>query len=235
MKRLAIIPARGGSKRIPNKNVRDFCAQPMISYILNSASKSGLFDIIHVSTDDPAIESVCSDLGFKPDFSRPAHLADDHTPLMPVLKYVAEEYETRGQQFDEIWLLMACSPLLAPEDLQAAAEVYANQEDEKQHPLMAVIAYPAPTQWAFQRKQNGHLSPLNPGMFKIRSQDLEEHYYDAGAYYIFPPKTILESQNAGSDQHFIGDVIPHYKSVDIDTQDDWKLAEILYTGLKNMP
>src|SRR5450755_2920533 len=106
--RLAVIPARGGSKRIPDKNIRMFCGKPMIGHILQAATGSRLFDTIHVSTESQRIADVVESLGYTIDFLRPQHLAGDHTPLMPVLKYAAETYATTGKNFDEIWLLMAC-------------------------------------------------------------------------------------------------------------------------------
>lgn len=110
--RLAIVPARGGSTRIPEKNIRDFCGKPMIAHILNAARKSGLFEFIHVSTESTHIAEIVQRLGFPIDFPRPGELANDHTPLMPVLKYVVETYQSSGRRFDEIWLLMACAPLI---------------------------------------------------------------------------------------------------------------------------
>ena len=115
-RRLAIIPARGGSKRIADKNIRAFCGRPMIAHILDTARASGLFEVIHVSTESPRIASVVEALGFEVHFPRPiAQLADDKTPLMPVLRYVTETFQSRGQTFDEVWLLMACAPLIEAE------------------------------------------------------------------------------------------------------------------------
>src|SRR5437764_11044543 len=109
--RLAIVPARGGSKRVSDKNVRDFCGRPMIAHILGAARKSGLFDAIHVSTDSARIAGIVGDLGFATQFLRPSELADDFTPLMPVLRYVTDKFAKSGRHFDEVWLLMACAPL----------------------------------------------------------------------------------------------------------------------------
>jgi len=114
IKRLAIIPARGGSKRIPNKNILEFCGKPIISYILEVVKNSNLFDVIHVSTDSEAIADVVAKLGFPVDFFRPSELADDYTPVMPVLKYVHDEYMKRGRVFDQVWSLMPTSPFMAP-------------------------------------------------------------------------------------------------------------------------
>ena len=117
VKRIAIIPARGGSKRIPNKNIRDFCGKPMISYALEAARDSALFDCIHVSTDSKKIAEATQKEGFDVDFMRTAELSDDHTPIMPVLKYVLEQYIDRGKYFDEVVLIMACAPLIDANDL----------------------------------------------------------------------------------------------------------------------
>src|SRR5438445_10500267 len=108
--RLAIIPARGGSKRIPDKNIRDFCGRPMIGHILETASASKLFDTIHVSTESRRIADVVRALGYSVDFLRPDILADDHTPSMLVLRYVVETYAAPRRQYDAICLLVACSP-----------------------------------------------------------------------------------------------------------------------------
>ncbi|MEH6632290.1 MAG: acylneuraminate cytidylyltransferase family protein [Halopseudomonas aestusnigri] len=226
MRRLAIIPARGGSKRLPGKNIRSFCGKPMISYILETAEKSTLFDTIHVSTDCEEITRVVSDLGFPPDFPRPDKLADDHTPIMPVLKYVAEVYREKGQEFDQIWLLMACSPLVEPTDLVGAAKFSDIHNGEKA--VISVAPYPVPVEWAFDLMDNGVLVPTQPGKFAIRSQDLGVKYYDTGSYVAFPSSHVFESCGAGSDTNFIGYVISKNKAVDIDDEEDWKLAEALF-------
>jgi pseudaminic acid cytidylyltransferase len=226
MKRLAIIPARGGSKRIPNKNIRDFCGQPMITHVLSAARASGLFTTVHVSTESESIRDVAAQFGFPPDFPRPAELADDHTPIMPVLRYAAQEYANRGVHFDEVWLLMACAPLIDAKDLSTAATLF--QQAGSEQPLLAVSEYPAPIEWAFSRGENGALTPVQAGMFAVRSQDLEKRYFDAGSFAVFPASRVLESQGAGSDSGFIGYVLPKGKAIDIDDEQDWQLAEAVY-------
>lgn len=226
MRRLAIIPARGGSKRILNKNIRDFCGQPMITHVLGAARASGLFAIVHVSTESQRIRDVAAEIGFLPEFPRPEGLADDHTPVMPVLRYVAEEYASRGQHFDEIWMLMACSPLIDDSDLRKAAVLFLGSGGKQ--PLLAVSEYPAPIEWAFSRGENGALTPVQAGMFAVRSQDLEKRYFDAGSFAIFPAASVLDSQGGGSDQGFIGYVLPKGKAIDIDDEQDWQLAEALF-------
>lgn len=231
MKRLAIIPARGGSKRILNKNIRDFCGKPMVTHVLDAARTSGLFSTIHVSTENQDICDVAANFGYPPPFLRPANLADDHTPIMPVLRNVTEEYLKRGETFDEVWLLMACAPLINAQDLISAAQLF-TQSGAKQ-PLLAVSEYPAPIEWAFGRNADGGLVPVQAGMFAVRSQDLEKRYFDAGSFAVFSSDSVLNSQGAGSDDGFIGYVLPKGSAIDIDDEQDWQLAEAIFRAKTN--
>ena len=225
--RLAIIPARGGSKRILNKNIRDFCGRPMMSYVLDVAHRSKLFDVIHVSTESTEIAEVARQFGSPIQFYRPTKLADDHTPIMPVLKYVVDEFKARGFQFEEVWLLMACAPLIEVTDLHQAAELF--QKSGSEDPVIAIAEYPVPIEWAFSRKtQTGELVPTAPGMFAVRSQDIEKKYFDVGAFSILPTARVEASIGAGTDTGFIGHVISKYKAVDIDDENDWAIAEAVY-------
>jgi N-acylneuraminate cytidylyltransferase len=224
--RIAIIPARGGSKRIPNKNVRDFCGRPMVAHVLDAARDSGLFHKIHVSTDSNQVAAVVDSLGFVVDFMRPSELADDHTPIMPVLKFVLEQYADRGLKFDQVWLLMACAPNLASDDLRQASGML-----EKASPrtsLVSISEYPVPIEWAFARNPSGLLEALQPGMFARRSQDIEPRYYDTGTFAVFSADTVLRSQGASSDSEYLGFVLPKGSAVDIDTETDWSAAEALF-------
>lgn len=229
-RRLAIVPARGGSTRVPDKNIRDFGGRPMIAHILDIARRSALFDTIHVSTESSRIADVVERLGYRVEFLRPAALAQDQTPLMPVLRDSAEEFHVRAQQFDEIWLLMACAALIEPDDLAGAARLYT--EREGQSSVLSVAPYPAPVEWAYRRLADGRLRPTEPGKFAIRSQDLETKYYDTGTFGVFPAKRVLESTGAGDDTGFVGYVLPRHKAIDIDTEEDWKFAEIIFMGLR---
>lgn len=206
MRRLAIIPARGGSKRIPRKNVKDFCGKPIICHVIDNAKKSGIFDKIHISTEDQGIAALVGKVGFKPDFMRPIELADDHTPLVPVLKYVIDKYSEFGEEFDQIWLLMACAPLIRPYDIQCAAK--AMDGFGGRQAMLAVAEYPVPIEWAYQLKENGQLVPENPGAFATRSQDLKKKHFDVGAFACFPIDVIKNFTGAGSDQVFVGYVLP---------------------------
>lgn len=230
MKRLAVIPARGGSKRIPDKNIRNFCGKPMIAYPLAAARQSGLFDIIHVSTESDRIAQVVESLGFAMDFLRPTELADDFTPLMPVLKYVTHTYLERGNAFDHVCLIMACSPLIEATDLIGGAELFDRFKGKRA--VLAVAPYPVPVEWAFERRESGELIPLNPGSFSIRSQDLGAKYYDAGMFSFFSVKRVLCAQGAGSDSDFVGYMLDRRKAIDIDNPEDLLLAEAIYYQLK---
>lgn len=225
IRRLAIVPARGGSKRIPHKNIRSFGGRPIISYVLDSARASGLFEVIHVSTEDPGIRRTVEELGYPVDFPRPASLADDVTPIMPVLKYVTETYADRGEDFEEVWLLMPCAALVEPSDLVLAADMFGRTA--RRLPLLAVAAYEAPVQWAYRRAEDGILTPLQPGMFAVRSQDLEKSYYDTGTFAAFPTAMVRDSEGAGPGDAFVGYLLDRHKGIDIDDESDWEFAESL--------
>ncbi len=230
MSRLAIIPARGDSKRIPNKNIRDFCGQPMITYVLKVARESGLFDKIHVSTESEAILDVVERFGLPVDFMRLKELADDHTPIMPVLKYVLEEYRRRGIKFQSVALLMACAPLITSGDLLGAAALF--DANYGKQAVLGVAEFPCPVEWAFRREANGALVPMQPGMFAVRSQDLGIAYYDAGQFCFMPSEQVLASVGAGTDKGLLGYPIKRHQAIDIDTLDDWRFAEFVFSGIR---
>ena len=231
-RRIAIIPARGGSKRIPNKNIRNFCGQPMITHILQAAQESELFEVIHVSTESLLIREAVENFGVGIEFMRPVELADDHTPIMPVLKYVAETYASRGQLFDQVWLLMACAPLVESADLQQAAQLF--DQTGGTNPVLAISEYPVPIEWAFSRALDGKLTPVQPGMFAVRSQDIAKKYFDAGVFTAFPTATVQASEGAGSDVGFVGHILPKGKAIDIDDEADWALAEAMHRSQRQV-
>jgi len=159
---------------------------------------------------------------------RPANLSDDKTPLMPVLSYVLKEFDSLGIYFDEIWLLMACSPLIKSIDLLGASKVFSKQ-NSPQKPLLAVTEFPVPIEWSFYKSKSGELIPRFTGEFKKRSQDLPKSFFDSGNFAIFPRKKIIESVGAGSNAGFLGYILPKTKAIDIDTEEDWELAEAIYS------
>ena len=226
VKRLALIPARGGSKRIKNKNIKNFCGKPMIYYPINELIQSKIFDKIHVSTESDKIVNVVKDIGLEIDFKRSQTLSDDFTPIMPVIKFVVKEYEKRKVFFDEIWLIMACNPLLDKRDLINASKLF--KKHKNQESLIAVSEYPAPIEWAFSLDKKNILNAHQPGMFLKRSQDIQKSYYDIGSFAVFSNNIIKKSKPNGFDSNYLGYIIPKGNSVDIDDIDDWKYAEKLF-------
>ena len=225
--KLAIIPARGGSKRIKSKNIIPFMGKPMIAYALEAAEKSNLFDKIHVSTDSEEIKSVVEKLGYPVDFMRPSHLADDMTGLLPVLKWVQCEYQERGLDFEDICCLMPTAPLLEAEDLIAGYELYEN--NNKYHPLMVVAPFPVPIEWAFHRDQKTLLTPVEAASLEKRSQDIEESYYEAGPFSFLHASHLSEDVQL-FERKFLSFLLPRDKAVDIDNLEDLEHAKTLYLG-----
>jgi len=224
---IAVIPARGGSKRIKNKNIKDFCGRPMISYALEYASASGIFDRIHVSTDSEEIKNIVESLGYAVDFMRPEHLANDTVGLMPVLQWILTEYEKRGLSFSDVCCLMPACPLIEPRDLAEAYEIYRSHAGR--YPLHVVSSYPVPIEWAYRRDAAGFLTPVSPGAFATRSQDLQPAYYESGPFSFFNVKHII-GENPAGDSGFVSMVLPKFKAVDIDEIEDFEFAELIYRG-----
>lgn len=230
MKRLAIIPARAGSKRIPHKNIRDFCGKPMISHVVEAVAKAGVFDTIHVSSDSEEIAQKAAESGYAPAFMRPAELADDYTSMLAVVRYVVEEFVRRGESFDTVALIYATSPLVDPADLSGACAQF--ESGDRQKALLAVAPFPAPIEHAFRMKkgQDGIL-PDNEAALAMRTQDLSPAYYDAGMFAFYTPDYIARSAGAGDFTAFRGYVVPSYRVTDIDWPEDWAHAEQLYKAI----
>ena len=227
-KRIAVVPARGGSKRIYKKNIKFFLGNPIISYTLNTLTESKLFDKIHISTDDLEIKRVVEDLNFKIDFLRDPALADDTTPIMPVIRFVLKEYKKLGLEYEQVWIVMPCSPLLESKDLIAANELF--ERNDRAFPVLAVSEYPAPIEWAFDLSKDSRLTALNEGMFAKDSKQLIPKYFDAGSFFIWATHDLNKTNGAGTDRDLVGYVIPKSKCVDIDDEEDWRLAEALYAS-----
>jgi N-acylneuraminate cytidylyltransferase len=223
---IAIMPARGGSKRIEYKNIVDFCGKPLLVHALDAARESGLFDLIHVSTDDDRIAETAAAAGFPPEFRRDPALADDHTPLMPVLKWVLEQFSTRGRPFETVCLLMPTAPLIDAGDLRGAHALYHQHGGART--VWAVADFPCPVEWALRRTPEGQLTAIQPGMAAIRSQDLPKAYYESGTFGFLPATHVLGAPGPAVEE--LGYVLPRHKAVDIDNPDDLELAERLFRG-----
>lgn len=223
---LALIPARGGSKRIPRKNIIEFCGKPMLAWPFEAACESGLFDTIHVSTEDAEIQVLAEGLGADVSIRRDPSLADDVTPLLPLARWVLQAFDAQGRSFDDLFILFPCSPLLRAEDLVAAYELY--QAHGRQRNLLTICRAPAYAEWYYRRAENGSLIPLTPGGAFIRSQELKPAYYETGTFTIFSREWLLGSTNLNDDTNYIGFELPPWRSVDIDEPADLEYAKVLF-------
>ena len=201
----------------------------MIAHALKIAQKADIFDTLHVSTDNADIAAVAAQYGFAPDFARPAALADAHTPMLEVVKYVVMEYERRGQSFDTVILLYATSPLTNPDDLRQACEQF--EAGDRKKALMAVTPFPAPLEHAFRLQPNGDLVPDDEKALAKRTQDLSYAYYDAAMFNFYDASYVKNSRQAGNYMMFTGYQVPSYRVTDIDWPEDWDRAEALYRAL----
>ncbi len=216
---VCIIPARGGSRRIPRKNIRDFCGQPMIAWSIRAAIDSGCFDRVIVSTDDDEIASVAEDCGAEIPFLRAAGLADDHTPTVPVIADVIHRLDIADRT--PVCCLYATAPFVLPGDLRAGL---ARLADTGARFVIAVTTYAFPIQRALRRAATGEVEMIDPARMQTRSQDLEEAWHDAGQFYWGRAKSWTEGGaifGVGAQ----GLPLPRYRVVDIDTEEDWQRAE----------
>ena len=226
LKRLLIIPARGGSKRIKNKNIKKFKKKPIIYYTINNAIKSKLFNKIHVSTESNLIKKIVEKKKINIDFMRTKKLSKDKTPLFEVYKYVVTEYKKIGFVFDEIWSIMPCAPNLNAKDLKRISIFYKKLKIKK--PLLSISKYKVPIEWAYTINKKGELTSLSRKSQLLRSQDIEDKYYDAGQFYIYPGKKLIKLNFIKKNYNYIGYKLPFRKSIDIDDIEDWKIAEKLH-------
>jgi CMP-N-acetylneuraminic acid synthetase len=224
-RRLAILPARGGSKRIPRKNVHPFMGKPMIAHTLLEARAAAIFDRIHVSTDDEEIAGVALSYGADVTPRRPANLSDDITPLLPVARWILEQFEAQGERYDDVFILFPCSPLLEADDLSAAYDVYCRHDGKRN--LLTVARAPVYPEWYFRRLDDGRLVPMTPGGSFVRGQDLEPAYYETGTFTIFSRDWLMAASSLEDDSNYISYELPSWKAVDIDEPEDIEFAEML--------
>ena len=220
--RILIIPARKGSTRIKNKNIKIFNGKPIIAYSILAAQKSKLFNKIHVSTNCKKIKKISTLRGVKFDFYRPAKLSKNNVPIFDVLKHVVKTFSNKKMYFDEIWCLLPCSPLIKSFDLINVAKKIKNKKIKK--PILSVASYPAPLKWAFGMKNNSKLNPLKKNAHLIASERMQKNYFDTGNFYIFDHSHLTTNSSKTINNKFYGYKIPNYKAVDIDELDDWDIA-----------
>lgn len=224
MKILAIIPARGGSKRIPRKNIKEFYGKPILSYSLENAEKAKIFDHIHVSTEDSEIYETASTFGFKPLFYRDFSSAYDDAPVRDVLRESWSKFEKIGMYFDCVCLLSATAPLIEPSDLKNAYQSFI--QSDRGYPLLAVAQYPVPIQWALKKDaKDGNLIPINQELFFASSHGFESTYYDTGSFSFFSKEHLF---NEEAEIRFSPFIVAPLKGIDVDTIEDWNLLEKVY-------
>lgn len=224
---IAVIPARGGSKRIPRKNIKEFCGKPMIAWSIEVAEKSNCFERIIVSTDDDEIATVALGCGAEVPFSRPEALSDDYVGTTAVVSHAVKWLIEHREQFENVCCLYATAPFVRSVDLQRGLEILQAQECDY---AFSVTSYPFPIQRAVRVTQGQRVEMFQPEHFMTRSQDLEEAYHDAGQFYWGTTQAWLD-ENPLFSNHSVPVLLPRYRVQDIDTPEDWQRAEWLFKAL----
>jgi N-acylneuraminate cytidylyltransferase len=226
--RVAIIPARGGSKRIPRKNIKEFCGKPMIAWSIEAAKASGCFDQIIVSTDDDEIAGVARECGATVPFMRPAALADDFTGTLPVMRHAVEWLNQNDGPVEYACCVYATAPFVSPQDLEEGLRLL---KDTGSSYAFSVTSYAFPIQRAIRITENGRVAMFNPEHFQTRSQDLEEAWHDAGQFYWGTAEAWCEERPIfGEGSAPVK--LPRHRVQDIDTAEDWVRAEWLFRAMQ---
>ena len=227
MNNLAIIPARGGSKRIPRKNIKEFCGKPIIAYSIQTALGSNLFDEVMVSTEDKEIAEIAEKHGAQVPFFRNKNTSDDFSTLSDVLLEVISEYNKRNRHFDYFCCILSTAPFISPERL---IEAYNLMKKSEYDSLFPVLKFSYPIQRSLQIIE-GKVSMVYPEFLKSRSQDLPSRFHDSGQFYWMKTDKFLQLKNIFTENS--GAIILSDLEVqDIDTEEDWKIAEIKYSILR---
>jgi N-acylneuraminate cytidylyltransferase len=226
--KLAVIPARGGSKRIPRKNVKPFCGKPIIAWSIAAARQSGCFDRVIVSTDDAGIAQVARDAGAEVPFVRPPALSDDHTGTIPVVRHAVEWQAGTGETPSLVCCIYATAPFLVPDDIRRGLNVLERSGSDF---AFSVAKYASPIQRAMRVDVAGRVEMFSPEQFRARSQDLEEAYYDAGQFY-WGRASAWRSAETLFGPASAAVVLAPNRVHDIDTPDDWVRAEWMFKALQ---
>lgn len=223
MRQIGIITARGGSKRIPRKNIKEFCGKPILAYSIDAALRSGTFDVVMVSTDDEEIAEAARKYGAEVPFFRSPEMAGDYASTPQVLTEVMEEYKKRGQEFDLLCGIYPTAPFLKPETLKAAMDLLAESGADAVQPL---VRFSFPPQRGVLI-EDGEVRFKWPEYRNSRSQDLEPFYHDVGQFYCLNAKS-FEVQKMLVMERTLPFVMSELEVQDIDTEEDWKVAEMKY-------
>lgn len=228
---IAVIPARGGSKRIPRKNVREFCGKPMIAWPIEALHASGCFDRIVVSTDDAEIASIARSFGAETPFSRPQLLADDHATTLDVMEHAARMLAEGSEEPKLLCCIYATTPFLDASDIVAGRDALVNSDADYS---LSLARFEAPIQRALKLHPNGRMEMFDPTLQKVRSQDLEPAFHDAGQFYWGRTSAWLAMKPIlapGS----IGVIVPRERAQDIDLPADWAWCERLFKLMRSSP
>lgn len=227
MNTIAIIPARGGSKRIPGKNIKPFCGKPMITWSIEAARTAAIFDAIFVSTDDDAIASVAETSGAEAPFRRPLNLADDQTPTLPVITHAIRWFEEHRGPVDAACCIYATAPFLRAQFLREGLEIL------KKHPdadfAFSITSYAFPIFRSLKRNSDGTVGMYWPENELKRSQDLPEAWHDAGQFYWGTKKAFYDRLGFFSARSYPV-VLPRHEVQDIDFPEDWERAERMFVA-----
>ncbi len=229
MRTIAIITARGGSKRIPRKNIKDFCGKPIMAYSIEAALQSGVFDRVMVSTDDEEIAGIAESYGAEVPFYRSEETSGDHATTSDVIWEVLSEYGKRGEHFDIACCLYPTAPFVTAEKLKSAVGQLSDSDADT---LIPVVAFSYPPQRAMVIEQ-GRLRSKYPEYVDSFSQDLETHYHDVGQFIVFRTEAFGRNRRL-----MVGNILPLVVSElevqDIDSPTDWKIAEMKYRLMLEM-
>ena len=229
MKSIAIITARGGSKRIPRKNIKEFLGKPIIAYTIEAAIASNMFDQVMVSTDDDEIAEIAKKYGAMVPFMRSEKTSNDFATTADVLNEVIDEYKKLGESFEYMCCLYPTAPFVTPDAIGQAMKIL---EDNGADTVLPVVKFSFPPQRGVVMK-DGYLTPKYPECMPMRSQDLEPVYHDAGQFYCMKVSSFLEQGKVVMDK-----TMPYMQDdmnvQDIDTPEDWAIAEVKYKVLHNM-
>lgn len=224
---IAIITARGNSKRIPRKNIKEFCGKPIINYSIEAALHSGLFTEVMVSTDDEEIAGIAKRAGAQVPFMRSSATASDYASTDDVILEVLNRYKESGREFETFCCLYPTAPFVTAQKLQKAAKLL-----EKADAVMPVVAFSYPPQRCVILNEDGELRMKWPEYAQTRSQDLETYYHDCGQFYFCRTKPVLE--NGTTDlPHMAPMIMSELEVQDIDNPEDWALAEMKYKMMQN--
>jgi len=229
--KLAVIPARGGSKRIPHKNIKLFCGKPMMAWSIEAALQSGCFDHIVVSTDDLEIAAVARQCGAQVPFMRPATLSDDYTGTTAVIAHAIDWFDAKGQAPEHVCCLYATAPFVAADDLRTGLKILTETGADY---AFTVTSYAFPIQRAIRITGANRVEMFNPEHFNTRSQDLEEAYHDAGQFYWGRASAWQQGRMIFSTAS-VPIKLPRHRVQDIDTPEDWVRAEWLFKAINQFP